>query len=407
MNQTVAVSVIVPVYNGEVYLAECLESILSQTLSAIEILCIDDGSTDNSRAILEAYAVRDGRLRILSQQNRGAGVARNVGMEQATGEYLAFLDADDVFAPDMLEKAYAAAGHEADLVLFNAEFFSGRDTLTEDRVQMHFLPRLPFAPEEIPERVFQAASCNTWNKLYRRTFVLEQNLRYQALKTANDLFFVSMAMATAKKITAVDEVLVRHRMRSAGNLQSVKNQSPLDFFEALKAARAYLTARGLWEQSEKSFLNFALIHFSFQTQTLNPVAKKTVFAHKREIYSFLGFDRHPAAYYYDANEYTRLYYLTVEPGGQMQKGNLMNRFRFLIKQIFPPPTRTFLREMNDLRQQIESLSRKNEARQEEILKLQEELLRQQQELAAAQKALQRQLEQIEKTGSRTDDPVSQ
>ena len=94
------VSVIIPVYNAEAYLRRCLDSVVNQTLRNIEILCVDDGSTDASMAVLEEYAARDSRVKVLAQSNAGPGVARNRGMKVASGGYLAFMDADDMF-PDM------------------------------------------------------------------------------------------------------------------------------------------------------------------------------------------------------------------------------------------------------------------------------------------------------------------
>ena len=103
------ISVIIPVYNGETYLAQCLDSIIGQTLKEIEIICVNDGSKDRTQQILEKYAEKDSRIQIISQENGGAGAARNAGLRIARGEYLSILDGDDFFEPDMLEKAYKKA----------------------------------------------------------------------------------------------------------------------------------------------------------------------------------------------------------------------------------------------------------------------------------------------------------
>ena len=102
----VKVSVIIPVYNVEKYLRECIDSILNQTLHELELICVDDGSTDGSLEILQTYEKKDNRVTVLTQHNQGAGAARNKGLQIAKGEYLSFLDADDFFAPGMLEEAY-------------------------------------------------------------------------------------------------------------------------------------------------------------------------------------------------------------------------------------------------------------------------------------------------------------
>ena len=89
------VSVIIPVYNVEKYLKQCLDSVVNQTLKDIEIICVNDGSTDNSLEILEEYAQKDNRIIIISQENQGQSVARNIALEKATGEYVGFVDSDD------------------------------------------------------------------------------------------------------------------------------------------------------------------------------------------------------------------------------------------------------------------------------------------------------------------------
>ena len=103
------VSVIIPVYNTEKNIEQCVRSVMNQTLESIEIICVDDGSTDGSRAILERLAKEDARIAVIAQENAGAGAARNRGLQLARGRYLSFLDADDFFEPDMLEAALAAA----------------------------------------------------------------------------------------------------------------------------------------------------------------------------------------------------------------------------------------------------------------------------------------------------------
>ncbi len=116
------VSVIVPVYNAQSHLRQCLDSITGQTLREIEIFCVDDGSTDGSAQILEEYRGRDSRLHVIRQENAGAGAARNRGLAEASGEYLSFLDADDFFEPDMLESAYErAVSGNAQIVVFRSD----------------------------------------------------------------------------------------------------------------------------------------------------------------------------------------------------------------------------------------------------------------------------------------------
>lgn len=116
----IKVSVIIPVYNVEKYLRQNLESVQKQTLKDIEIICVDDGSTDSSCKIAEEFAAADSRFVVIKQQNGGAGAARNNGLRHAKGKYLSFLDSDDFFEPDMLEKHMKRQRKQRRILLFSA-----------------------------------------------------------------------------------------------------------------------------------------------------------------------------------------------------------------------------------------------------------------------------------------------
>ena len=125
MKNNVKVSVIIAVYNAEKYLVQCLDSVLNQTLKEIEIILVNDGSTDNSMQILEKYQKKDARVRVINQENQGAAAARNAGMKLAVGEYLSFLDADDFFSPEMLEEMYAGCvEQDADISVIRSKEYN-------------------------------------------------------------------------------------------------------------------------------------------------------------------------------------------------------------------------------------------------------------------------------------------
>ena len=125
------VSVIIPVYNVEKYLPQCLDSVVNQTLPDIEIICVDDGSTDSSLDILKDYARRDKRITVLRQKNLHAGVARNAGLSIARGEYLSFLDSDDFFELDMLDQCYAKLKKDkSDVCIFSGDMIDYKNNVT-------------------------------------------------------------------------------------------------------------------------------------------------------------------------------------------------------------------------------------------------------------------------------------
>ena len=125
INYIPKVSVIIPVYNVQNYLRPCLDSVLKQTLKEIEIICVDDGSTDGSLEILKQYAAKDNRITVLKQKNLHAGVARNAGLAVARGEYLSFLDSDDFFELNMLEESYRLIRKkQADILFYQYKNFN-------------------------------------------------------------------------------------------------------------------------------------------------------------------------------------------------------------------------------------------------------------------------------------------
>ena len=257
------VSIIIPVYNAEKYLGKCLESLLSQTLQEMEIICVDDGSSDGSPEILKRFQERDGRVRILTQENQYAGAARNNGMKEAQGEYLLFLDADDFFENTLLEKVYNQGKKmEADIVLFGAKQYNDKTGIVSPAswyFKRDALPREdPFSGKTENTDVFALVTPAPWTKLFRREFVEKQGLSFQGLQNSNDVYFVLTALALAEKITYVDEELVFYRVGMKGSLQGSKSLHPDCFIEAYAGVYHELQRRGIYERYEEGFMNILL-----------------------------------------------------------------------------------------------------------------------------------------------------
>lgn len=176
MTDSPRVSVIVPVYNTAAYLRECLDSLTGQTLRDIEIVCVDDGSTDESPAILEEYAARDSRVRVLRQENQGAGAARNNGLACARGTYVMFCDSDDFMAADALELMAAQCEQdEADVCVCAGERFYeslGLTVASPGYLEVKRLPeQLPFNRHSNAEHLFSFTTIMMFNKMFRRQFL--------------------------------------------------------------------------------------------------------------------------------------------------------------------------------------------------------------------------------------------
>ncbi len=200
------ISVIMPVYNAEKYLADGLASALAQTFTDFELICVNDGATDGSADILAAYAARDARIVVITQQNQGAAAARNSGMAAARGEYIYFMDADDALHPQLLELTYALAEkHQADMVCF--DFLRREKAPTEFAVlnAAQVAYKITNRPALLPVRGKMRMTYNVWTKLCRRDLL--QGLNFVPRMYAEDWLFVYEILARQPKTVVIGEKL--------------------------------------------------------------------------------------------------------------------------------------------------------------------------------------------------------
>ena len=254
------VSVVIPVYNVERYLRQCLDSVVNQTLRDIEIICVDDGSTDGSAAILAEYAAKDTRLKVISRAHSNAGAARNAGMAVATGEYLGFVDSDDFLGPAMLERMTAAGGKGLPDVVMAGHRVLEDGSYRPVRLPSRLLNRRR-SDGECPAWLFLDAGVMPWNKLFKRTFVLEHGLVFQEIARHNDLGFVCCALASAEEFAVSNTCgYVYRRGRRGGITESASGHGDFLFADALLGLRRELDERGLSARAAQAYANLALAH---------------------------------------------------------------------------------------------------------------------------------------------------
>lgn len=186
VKKVIKVSVVVPVYNVEKYLRQCLESLVNQTLREMEIICVNDGSTDSSPQIIEEYMRKDSRVRMISKENTGYGHSMNCGFDQAQGEYVGIVESDDYAEPDMFEKLYHAA-HAGQLDVSKAGFFFYYSMPEEKNIRSEVVSREKSGRTFCPTKDFRlplemadffSMKPTIWSAIYRTAFIRENGIRF-------------------------------------------------------------------------------------------------------------------------------------------------------------------------------------------------------------------------------------
>lgn len=306
------ISVIIPVYNIQQHLRECLDSVLGQSYPHLQVICVDDGSTDESPAILAEYAQKDPRVQVIRQQNAGPGAARNTGLEAATGEYVIFLDSDDWFEPDFLEQMVDTAQREgADVAICRAVEFdtnSGRELPSEWMMKKQYLPgKLAFAPQEMADHLFQFTYGMPWDKFYRRELLTSSSIRYPALKNSEDLAFVYPTLLAATRIAVVDEVLIHHRINRMASVSNSRCGQPEAPYEAFQIVKEYLEQHQLMDTYRRSFLNWAMefLVWHISNMSQRDIQRQYLRTLRRQWLPQLHFEEHPASYYESKSCYAK------------------------------------------------------------------------------------------------------
>ncbi len=218
----VKVSIIVPVYNVEKYLRKCLDSLVNQTLKDIEIICINDGTKDNSVEIINEYVKKCPNIILINQENQGLGMARNNAMKHAKGDYIAFVDSDDWVDTDMYEVLYnKAIETDADIVECDYRMVFENSTKIKNRTlfgSLHTWKKFPivcgkiFDWKYVKTQVFNGLRCMVWNRLYKRSLIFDNNLTFPDGK-CEDYPFSLDAVLSAKSIVYCHKTLYNYLIR--------------------------------------------------------------------------------------------------------------------------------------------------------------------------------------------------
>lgn len=246
----VKVSILVPIYNVEEFLPECLDSLVNQTLKNIEIICINDGSTDRSLGIIKKYAKKDKRIKIIDKKNSGYGDSMNKGLKKAKGEYVGIVESDDFIDLDAFETMYdIAKKNDCDVVKSNYyEYFGGqkRDKGVSKLFKQDDLDRV-FDPHDSPE-IFYQPPC-IWAAIYKSSFLKENNIKFLPTQGASfqDTGFNFKVWAMAKRVYFIERPFLHYRSDNEGS--SVKDSRKIYFVrDEYAEIKEYLQERGLLDE---------------------------------------------------------------------------------------------------------------------------------------------------------------
>lgn len=257
------VSVIVPSYNAEPYITECITSVLRQSLADIEVIAVDDGSTDDTLSLLKSFD--DPRITVLASEHLNAGAARNLGMSKASGKYLYFLDADDYIAPECLETVVSAAeSSDAELVVFGSHYLDDKSKSTSpiDFTMIGIEKNHLLKGDELPDTIFQSFVGWPWDKLFSHSLVERYNLRFQEQRSSNDALFVFLTLVRAESIICLNDDLVSHRTNNHSSLEHTRSKSWKCALDALRRIGEALASEDIKREVLVSYANW-VSHFSY------------------------------------------------------------------------------------------------------------------------------------------------
>lgn len=235
------VSIIVPIYNVKKYIGNCIESLLKQTYREVQIILVDDGSTDGSSSICDMYGSLDTRVKVIHQKNRGLPGARNTGMQYANGEWIFFVDSDDWLAYDTIECVISAVNNDVDFLMFEYQRMQEFEAIVEakgngriielNKEDMNLILRDVVSPSHRHCKKISANSVVAWNKVYRREFLLEHNILFdEDVKIHEDVPFATKIFMYATNGLYLDKKFYQYRY----NDNSIMNGYKRDYVKRIE-----------------------------------------------------------------------------------------------------------------------------------------------------------------------------
>lgn len=247
------ISIIIPIYNSEKYLKQCLDSVINQTLKEIEIICVDDGSTDSSLEILKEYAKKDDRIIILKQKNSGSAAARNYALTKASGKYIGFIDSDDYIDNNYYEELLKSAIlNKADIsATSQCKLFKNNKIISSKNMGLikHEITSI------IDKGKIITSTGVSWNKIYNKDFLDKNNIRCLELKNAaEDNYFTDTSIICANKITTINNATYYYRLNDISQTQIIKTKKEFSMIDVYKEIDNFIMKLNILYNDKKQWL---------------------------------------------------------------------------------------------------------------------------------------------------------
>lgn len=277
MNNKPLISILVPCYNVEAYLRQCMDSIIRQTYTNLEIICLDDGSTDRTPEILKEYEKKDSRTKVISKPNSGYGATMNIGLKAASGKYIGIVESDDYIEPKMYEILCDAAEKD-NLDIVRCRFIERNVIKSKDKVNTFSYVKdngRVFRPTDVPSSF--AMKPSIWAGMYNREFLERNGIRFLETPGASyqDTAFAFKALATAQRVRMLPDVLHNYRINEASSVSSPGKVFCVCDEEA--EIRRYVNSLGRYEELKGIMALRAFGSYKWNYNRLGPMKLKRAF----------------------------------------------------------------------------------------------------------------------------------
>lgn len=266
------ISIIVPIFNVEKYILECLKSIQNQTLCDFEVILIDDGSIDSTPVLIKDFILKDKRFKLFSKKNKGAWSARNEGLKKAKGKYIIFLDSDDTFNPELLEKLYSKITKtNSDISVCSSIKIDENNCITEENnpnfpINSYLTPfNEPFLTADFKDNLFSLVTPVPWNKMLKREFLVENDIKFPPLKIYEDVCFCHLAFALAEKIVVINDKLINYRFNREGSLANKRSSKAIEVVKSCLFLKEELIKRNIFDTLKSAYNSAFINHFQAES----------------------------------------------------------------------------------------------------------------------------------------------